>query len=193
MVYEMDARAEGLRATIWATRYVNPIGANRKAKSQQQGYRRGGPPAGSATREHAGLSDFRVHDLRHAFASFAVADGASLDIVGKALGHTQNRTTERYAHPAQDPVRGGSGTGRGPCRGGIEARTVRRRRSCRSAIGKQSAGLGLRPGIVAGLDPATIFVSPGSSQAVRHNADGPKFRKCTILTSQTPTCQRGWL
>jgi integrase len=56
-------------------------------------------------RERAGLGDFRVHDLRHAFASFAVADGASLYIVGKALGHTQARTTERYAHLAQDPVR----------------------------------------------------------------------------------------
>ena len=41
----------------------------------------------------------------HAFASFAVADGASLYTVGKALGHTQARTTERYAHLAQDPVR----------------------------------------------------------------------------------------
>jgi integrase len=56
-------------------------------------------------RERADLADFRVHDLRHAFASFAVADGASLYIVGKALGHTQSRTTERYAHLAQDPVR----------------------------------------------------------------------------------------
>ncbi len=56
-------------------------------------------------RERAELPDFRVHDLRHAFASFAVADGASLYIVGKALGHAQSRTTERYAHLAQDPVR----------------------------------------------------------------------------------------
>ncbi len=56
-------------------------------------------------RDRAGLGDFRVHDLRHAFASFAVSDGASLYVVGKALGHSQAATTQRYAHLAQDPVR----------------------------------------------------------------------------------------
>lgn len=56
-------------------------------------------------RDRAGLPDVRVHDLRHSFASFAVANGASLFLVGKALGHTQATTTERYAHLADDPVR----------------------------------------------------------------------------------------
>jgi len=42
---------------------------------------------------------------RPAGASFAVANGASLFQVGKALGHTQATTTERYAHLADDPVR----------------------------------------------------------------------------------------
>jgi integrase len=37
------------------------------------------------------MADFHVHDLRHAFASLAVADGESLFIVGKALGPTQSR------------------------------------------------------------------------------------------------------
>ena len=46
----------------------------------------------------AGLSGVRVHDLRHSFASFAVADGASLFLVGKLLGHASARTAERYAH-----------------------------------------------------------------------------------------------
>jgi hypothetical protein len=45
-----------------------------------------------------------LHDLRHSFASFAVADGHSLFMVGKVLGHKQARTTEGYAHLSADPV-----------------------------------------------------------------------------------------
>jgi integrase len=51
------------------------------------------------------LMGVRVHDLRHSFASFAVADGAALFIVGKVLGHKQSRTTEIYAHLHDDPLR----------------------------------------------------------------------------------------
>lgn len=46
----------------------------------------------------AGLDGLRVHDLRHSYASFAIADGASLHLVGKLLGHATARSTERYAH-----------------------------------------------------------------------------------------------
>jgi site-specific recombinase XerD len=53
----------------------------------------------------AGLKGLRIHDLRHGFASIAVADGSSLYIVGKVLGHTQAATTERYSHLDLDPVR----------------------------------------------------------------------------------------
>lgn len=56
-------------------------------------------------RAQAGLSGVRIHDLRHSFASFAVADGHSLFLIGKALGHMQARTTEIYAHLSDDPVR----------------------------------------------------------------------------------------
>jgi site-specific recombinase XerD len=56
-------------------------------------------------RVQAGLADLRLHDLRHSFASFAVADGASLSLIGKALGHSQISTTERYAHLGEDPVK----------------------------------------------------------------------------------------
>jgi integrase len=54
-------------------------------------------------RELAGLNDVRLHDLRHTFASVAVNSGESLYMTGKLLGHAEARTTERYAHFADDP------------------------------------------------------------------------------------------
>lgn len=51
------------------------------------------------------LKGLRLHDLRHSFASVAVSSGESLYVVGKILGHRQARTTEIYAHLADDPVR----------------------------------------------------------------------------------------
>jgi integrase len=53
----------------------------------------------------AGLPGVRMHDLRHSYASVAVSDGISLYITAKLLGHRQSRTTERYAHLHDDPVR----------------------------------------------------------------------------------------
>ncbi len=52
----------------------------------------------------AKLSNVRLHDLRHSFASVAVGHGGSLPIIGKLLGHNQSQTTARYAHIADDPV-----------------------------------------------------------------------------------------
>lgn len=51
------------------------------------------------------LSDVRIHDLRHSFASFAVASGNSLPVIGKILGHRQVATTAIYAHLHDDPVK----------------------------------------------------------------------------------------
>lgn len=54
-------------------------------------------------RERAGIPDVRIHDLRHTFASIAVNMGESLPMISKLLGHTQLKTTERYAHVAVAP------------------------------------------------------------------------------------------
>jgi integrase len=62
-------------------------------------------PFWQRVRARAGLKDARIHDLRHTFASTAVASGQGLPMIGKLLGHTQVRTTARYAHLAADPVR----------------------------------------------------------------------------------------
>ena len=61
-------------------------------------------------RKAAGLDDVRLHDLRHSFASVAVAGGMGLPIIGKMLGHTQTQTTQRYAHLASDPVKEAAAT-----------------------------------------------------------------------------------
>ena len=55
-------------------------------------------------REQAGLDDVRIHDLRHSFASRALALGENLPMIGKLLGHTKIQTTARYAHLARDSV-----------------------------------------------------------------------------------------
>ena len=55
-------------------------------------------------RARAGLEDVRIHDLRHSFASRALALGESLTMIGKLLGHTQVQTTARYAHLARDSI-----------------------------------------------------------------------------------------
>ncbi|PLX33600.1 MAG: integrase [Hyphomicrobiales bacterium] len=51
-------------------------------------------------RKLCGLEDVRIHDLRHSFASIAVASGMSLPVIGKLMGHKKSVTTERYAHLA---------------------------------------------------------------------------------------------
>ena len=56
-------------------------------------------------RASAQLDDVRIHDLRHSFASRALALGEGLPMIGKLLGHTQVQTTARYAHLALDTVK----------------------------------------------------------------------------------------
>ena len=55
-------------------------------------------------RDRADLEDVRLHDLRHSFASRALALGESLPMIGKLLGHSKIQTTARYAHLARDSV-----------------------------------------------------------------------------------------
>ena len=55
-------------------------------------------------RKRAALPDVRLHDLRHSFASVAIADGVPLSIIGKLLGHALPETTARYAHLADGVI-----------------------------------------------------------------------------------------
>ena len=60
--------------------------------------------AWNTARKRAGLSDVRMHDLRHSFASLLINSGRTLYEVQHILGHTQVKTTQRYAHLSQDTL-----------------------------------------------------------------------------------------
>ena len=60
--------------------------------------------AWNTARTKAGLADVRIHDLRHSYASFLVNAGRSLYEVQRLLGHTQIKTTQRYAHLSHDTL-----------------------------------------------------------------------------------------
>lgn len=49
-------------------------------------------------RKAAGLEKVRIHDMRHAHASWLLAGGANLQVVKERLGHTNISTTEKYLH-----------------------------------------------------------------------------------------------
>ena len=49
-------------------------------------------------RREAGIEDVRLHDLRHTHASHAVMNGIPVPVVSRLLGHSDVRTTLRYAH-----------------------------------------------------------------------------------------------
>ncbi|MFN0191843.1 MAG: tyrosine-type recombinase/integrase [Aestuariivirga sp.] len=56
-------------------------------------------------RAAAKLPDVRLHDLRHSFASAGLLSGDTLPIIGRLLGHADVKTTARYAHLADDPLK----------------------------------------------------------------------------------------
>lgn len=53
----------------------------------------------------AQIENLRIHDLRRTFGSFMAAQGASLQMIGKALGHKSQEATLIYARLNLDPVR----------------------------------------------------------------------------------------
>jgi integrase len=77
-----------------AGRSLNPHVFQNK-KGAQRGY------AGQSLRralKRAGLAGFTIHTLRHTHATRLVQNGVSLYEVKEVLGHTDIKTTMRYAH-----------------------------------------------------------------------------------------------
>jgi integrase len=59
----------------------------------------------AAVRHASKLDGVRIHDLRHSFASVPAAGGESLLVIRSLLGHADVKTTQRYAHLGDDPVK----------------------------------------------------------------------------------------
>lgn len=64
----------------------------------------------NTARTKAGLSDVRMHDLRHSFASFLINNGRQLYEVQQILGHSQIKTTQRYAHLSNESLQNSANT-----------------------------------------------------------------------------------
>lgn len=59
-----------------------------------------------ALRKSLGLVDFRWHDLRHTFGTWARKAGVDLPTLKEAMAHKDIKTTQRYAHVEPDEVDG---------------------------------------------------------------------------------------
>ncbi|MDR6589526.1 site-specific integrase [Agrobacterium tumefaciens] len=89
------------------TPYVFPakFASSKENTKEPRPYRSNVKNQWAAVLKAAKLKDLHIHDLRHSFASFLVAEGMSLPLIGRLLGHTQAQTTHRYAHLGLDPLR----------------------------------------------------------------------------------------
>lgn len=99
-----DAELELLRARMdaagEASLYVFPSRRGSKVPYKQEP-RRGW----KELLKRAGLADFHMHDLRRTLGSFMADTGATLHMVGSALGHSSPAATMVYARLQLTPIR----------------------------------------------------------------------------------------
>ncbi len=62
-------------------------------------------PVWHRARAEADLCDVRLHDLRHTYASMALAQGETVLTIGRLLGHRDPATTLKYTHLSDSMVR----------------------------------------------------------------------------------------
>ena len=100
--------------TVWLSRAARNVLDNiERTSAWVFPARRGNGPAGpmwlrhfwQRVRAEADLSDVRLHDLRHAHATFALRQGESVLAIGRLLGHASPHTTLKYTHLADAMVR----------------------------------------------------------------------------------------
>ncbi len=101
----------------------------------------------NSLRRKLGLRDIRIHDLRHTFASLLVNDGHSLYEVQKLLGHSDPRTTMRYAHLGQASLLAAAQTVSARLHAGRNRNAAR---GCRSSL-SHSIGKRARPNFTTGV------------------------------------------
>lgn len=90
-------RAEHCPASPWVFSHKN----GERVQFMQNGFQ--------AACGRAGITDFRVHDLRHTFASWLVSAGVPLPEVRDLLGHSSIEMTELYAHLAPENLKAAVG------------------------------------------------------------------------------------
>jgi integrase len=56
-------------------------------------------------RREAGIDDFRLHDLRHSYASYLAQAGESTITIAESLGHSDFRVSQRYVHLNRETMR----------------------------------------------------------------------------------------
>lgn len=108
-----DEKSKTGRKTVFLTDEAVAILRQLKAGSNHQWVIAGagdGPIKGqkklwASLMKHAAIENFRIHDLRHSFASFGVKAKLSLPQIGGLLGHKSAQTTARYAHLMEDDGR----------------------------------------------------------------------------------------
>jgi integrase len=88
-----------------------------------------------SVRHAAGLSDVRLHDLRHSFASHGASALYSLPVLSKLLGHKDIASTQRYAHLMEPELKMAANT----ITGGIEAKLDARPSRVRATSGGAGA------------------------------------------------------
>ncbi|WP_179041777.1 tyrosine-type recombinase/integrase [Sphingobium lactosutens] len=60
--------------------------------------------AWATARNEANLPELRLHDLRHAHATFLAASGVELLTIGRQLVHRDYKSTLRYAKTTHDTM-----------------------------------------------------------------------------------------
>jgi integrase len=55
--------------------------------------------------KRAGITNLRIHDIRRTLGSYQAITGASLQVIGKSLGHKSQQATAIYSRLNLDPVR----------------------------------------------------------------------------------------
>lgn len=107
------AKAPG--KAVWSYQMQRHPNRGKRRPITYSGFRR----TMTTTLKTAQIADFRIHDIRHDFASKLLRATRDLALVQKALRHADISSTIRYAHVLDEDVRDGLEALEAPARSGI--------------------------------------------------------------------------